>query len=386
MSKILNQINYGKQWIDDSDIQAVAEALRSDFLTQGPRVAEFEEMLCEATGARYCVAVANGTAALHLAVASLELPHGAEGITSPITFVATSNAMAYCGMQPRFADIDPATGLIDPDEIVMQITGKTSLIAPVHYAGQPCDMESISAIARERNIYIIEDAAHAIGSRYPSGDAVGSCKYSDMTTFSFHPVKTMTTGEGGAIPTNNKDLYEKLQMLRSHGITKDPDRLEQNDGPWYYEMHELGYNYRITDIQCALGISQLRKLGMFAGRRREIAAMYDEAFAGIDWLRPLSELPGNHSAWHLYVLKFDFEKIGKSRAEVMEILRERKIGTQVHYIPVHQQPYYRKKFVYEAGNYPRAEKFYEQILSIPLFPAMVKEDVDYVIEAISELR
>jgi UDP-4-amino-4,6-dideoxy-N-acetyl-beta-L-altrosamine transaminase len=379
-------IGYGRQWIDDSDIEAVAEALRSDFLTQGPRVAEFEKMLCEITGAEYCVAVANGTAALHLAVAVLDLPPDSEGITSPITFAATSNSLIYNNLHPRFADIDPATGLIDPQETKAQITGKTGVIMPVHYAGQPADMESIHAIARERNIYIIEDAAHAIGSRYQSGDAVGSCKYSDMTTFSFHPVKTMTTGEGGAITTNNKDLYEKLMMLRSHGITKDPDRLERNDGPWYYEMHELGYNYRITDIQCALGISQLRKLDMFIGRRREIVEKYNEAFSEVNWLEPLEEKPGNHSAWHLYVLKIDFNKIGKSRAEVMEILRERKIGTQVHYIPVHLQPYYKKNFGYEAGNYPRAEKFYQQILSIPLFPAMMQEDVDYVIEVIRELK
>jgi UDP-4-amino-4,6-dideoxy-N-acetyl-beta-L-altrosamine transaminase len=386
MSKIQNQINYGRQWIDESDIEAVVEALRSDFLTQGPKVAEFEEALCEKTGAKYCVAVANGTAALHLAVAALELPPDSEGITSPITFTATSNSLIYNNLHPRFADIDTTTGLIDPQEIKAQITGKTAVIMPVHYAGQACDMAAIKQIADDRKLHVIEDAAHAIGSRYPSGDAVGSCKYSDMTTFSFHPVKTMTTGEGGAITTNNKDLYEKLMMLRSHGITKDPDRLERNDGPWYYEMHELGYNYRITDIQCALGISQLRKLDMFIDRRREIAAMYDAAFAGMEWLRPLREMPGNHSAWHLYVLKIDYDKIGKSRSEVMEILRERKIGTQVHYIPVHQQPYYKKNFGYEAGNYPRAEKFYQQILSIPLFPAMVKEEVDYVIEAIRELK
>ncbi|MDP3014641.1 MAG: aminotransferase class I/II-fold pyridoxal phosphate-dependent enzyme, partial [Candidatus Subteraquimicrobiales bacterium] len=276
-----NFIPYGKQWIDEDDIKAVEEVLKSDFLTQGPKIAEFEKAICRYTGAKYCVAAANGTAALHLAVLALEIKRGSEGITSPITFVASANALIYGGLRPIFADIDEKTYNIDPTEIKKRITLKTKVLIPVHFAGQSADMAEISKIAKSKDLLIIEDAAHAIGSRYADGAKIGSCGYSDMTTFSFHPVKTITTGEGGAITTNSGKLYKRLLLLRTHGITKDEKELSQTPGPWYYEMQALGYNYRLTDIQAALGISQLKKLDKFKFRRREIVEAYNKAFSSL---------------------------------------------------------------------------------------------------------
>lgn len=389
-------LNYGKQWINDDDIYAVVETLKSDFLTQGPKVKEFEDAICEYTGAKYCVAVANGTAALHIAVASLEIEKGKEGITSPNTFMATSNSMIYNGLKPVFADIDKKTYCIDPEKIKGNITENTRLIIPVHFAGQPCDMQQIYQIATShepramsQQLFIIEDAAHAIGSRYKDGSKVGNCKYSDITIFSFHPVKTITTGEGGAITTNNKELYERLLLLRNHGITKDNSKLSIKHStlnePWYHEMQILGFNYRITDIQASLGISQLKKLDKFVTRRREIVSKYNNAFKDIDWLTIPYEKPDVYSAFHLYVLQIDFDKIGKSRKQVMEELRLKNIGTQVHYIPVHTQPYYQINYGYKWGDYPIAEDYYEKALSIPLYPKMTDNDVEYVIENILEL-
>jgi len=404
----MNQIiNYGKQWIDDDDINAVMETLKSDFLTQGPKVKEFEDAICEYTGAKYCVAVANGTAALHIAVASLEIEQGKEGITSPNTFMATSNSMIYNRLKPVFADIDKKTYCIDPEKIKEKISEKTRLITPVHFAGQPCEMESIFKIAKEENIFVIEDASHAIGSKYTDGSKVGNCKYSDLTIFSFHPVKTITTGEGGAITTNSKELYDKLLLLRNHGITKNnskfntcPVKSVQSKNnkyltgvqhstlnePWYHEMQLLGYNYRLTDIQASLGISQLKKLDNFVKRRREIVKKYNKAFNNTDWLTSPYEKPDVYSAFHLYVLQIDFDQIVKSRKQVMEELRLKNIGTQVHYIPVHTQPYYRKNFGYKYGDYPIAEDYYEKALSIPLYPKMTDEDVYYVIGKVLELN
>jgi UDP-4-amino-4,6-dideoxy-N-acetyl-beta-L-altrosamine transaminase len=388
-------LNYGKQWINDVDIQAVVDVLKSDYLTQGPKIKEFEDKICEMTGAKYCVVVANGTAALHLAVAALKIENGSEGITSPNTFIATSNSLIYSGLKPIFADIDNKTYCIDPEKIKGKITENTRLIIPVHFAGQPCDMKKIHQIAnhdaraKSHKLFIIEDASHAIGSQYADGSYVGNCKYSDMTTFSFHPVKTITTGEGGAITTNNRELYERLLLLRNHGITKDNSKFSIEHSklgePWYYEMQELGFNYRMTDMQAALGLSQIKRLTEFKQRRREIVAYYNQSFKDIDWLRIPYEAENLCSCFHLYVIQIDFEKIGKTRKEVMKYLLNKKIGTQVHYIPVHTQPYYQQNYGYKWGDYPISEEYYEKALSIPIYPKMTDEDVKYVIENILEL-
>ena len=379
----MDLIPYGRQWISEADIQIVVDILKSDYLTQGPKVKEFEEKICSITGAKYCVAVANGTAALHLAVASLQIEKGSEGITSPNTFAASANCMLYNNLIPRFADIDPRTYNIDPKNISALVNKKTKLIIPVHFAGQPEDMPSISKIAKENQLYVIEDAAHDIGSQYADGSYVGNCKYSDLTTFSFHPVKTITTGEGGAITTNSSELYDRLLMLRTHGITKDENKLSQNPGPWYYEMQELGFNYRLTDIQAALGISQLNRLNEFKQRRRVIIDRYNQSFKDIDWLKIPYEAEGLNSCFHLYVLQFDFDKIGKTRKEVMKELSSYNIGTQVHYITVNHLPYYNK---YNVDSCPIDEDYYNKCLSIPLFPAMSDTDIDYVIESIISLE
>jgi UDP-4-amino-4,6-dideoxy-N-acetyl-beta-L-altrosamine transaminase len=382
-------IPYGKHWIDEDDIAAVVDVLKSDFITQGPGIADFETSLADYLGVKYAVAVANGTAALHLAVKSLNLEKGTQGITSPNTFAASANCFIYNGLTPGFADIENKTYCIDPAEIKKRVTGQTKVIIPVHFAGQPADMEKIADIAKNNNMVIIEDASHAIGSRYGNGRLVGSCCYSDMATFSFHPVKTIATGEGGAITTNDRNLYEKLIMLRNHGITKDYSRFKMQHaeltGPWYYEMQELGFNYRMTDIQAALGISQLKKIERFIKRRRRIIKEYNRAFAAIEWLTTPYERDGVFSAFHLYVLKFDFEQINKTRSQVMQELRAKGIGTQVHYIPVHLQPYYRENYGFKEGDFPGAEDYYRQCLSIPLYPKMTDKDVQCVIAAVSAL-
>lgn len=375
-------IGYGHQYIDEADINAVTEVLRSDYLTQGPFVERFEKEICRITGAKYCVAVTSATAGLHIAVAALNCEKNTEGITTPNTFLASSNCMIYCGMRPVFADINPVSYDIDPSEIENKITRQTRLIIPVHFAGLPCDMKAISQIAKKHNLYVIEDAAHAIGSQYEDGSYVGCCTYSDMTVFSFHPVKTITTGEGGAITTNNEELYKTLLMLRSHGTTKADDLLSQNPGPWYYEMQSLGFNYRMTDMQAALGYSQLQKLSWFKERRRKIVSTYNKAFAKITGVQIPIEPENVSSCFHLYVLQIDFDKIGKTRVQVMEELKSKGIGTQVHYIPVHTQPFYKKEFGYKEGDFPVAERFYDKELSLPLYPGLSDEEVEQVIDAV----
>lgn len=384
MKKRLEFIPYGRQHIDDDDIAAVVDTLRSDFLTQGPKIIEFENAIAKRVGARYCVAFSSATAALHAAAVVAGLDKGDEGITSPNTFVASANAIAYAGARPVFADIDAKTYCISPKEIERAITKKTKALIPVDYAGNPADMEAIADIAKKQNIKIIEDAAHAIGSLYSDGSPVGCCAYSDMTVFSFHPVKTITTGEGGAITTNTKTMYEKLLLFRSHGITKNPALFHSNPGPWYYEMQCLGYNYRMTDIQAALGISQLKKLEKNKTRRREIVAMYNEAFGKNENIVIPYEAPDVSSCFHLYVVKINFGKIGKSRSILMEELKNDGIGTQVHYIPVHLQPFYRKTFLYKKGDFPIAEEFYSRALSLPLYSAMDADDVKRVITAVEK--
>jgi UDP-4-amino-4,6-dideoxy-N-acetyl-beta-L-altrosamine transaminase len=381
-------LNYGKHWIDKDDISEILKVLNSDFITQGPCIANFESAMADYLGAQYAVAVANGTAALHLAVKALNLEQGMEGITSPITFVASSNCFLYNGLKPVFADIEKNTYCIDPIQIERRLSSKTAVIVPVHFAGQPCEMDQISSLALKNRISIIEDAAHAIGSRYKNGKKVGSCYCSQMTIFSFHPVKTIATGEGGLITTNTQKIYEKLLQIRNHGITKDQSKFNllpsmSEPGPWYYEMQELGFNYRMTDIQAALGMSQLKKIDSFIKRRRQIVDAYNNAFVDFDWLTTPYEAENVFSAFHLYVLKIDFEKINKSRTQVMQELRSKGVGTQVHYIPVHLQPYYRKHFGYQIGDYPQSEHYYQQCLSIPLYPKMTDKDVMRVIQAVS---
>ncbi len=382
-------MSYGAQSIDDEDIRAVVEVLKSDFLTQGPKIKEFEKALCDLTGARYCVAVANGTAALHMAVAALGIGSAIEGITSPNTFVASANCLIYNNIKPVFVDIDKRTYNIDPHDIEKKVTGKTKLIIPVHFAGQPADIKEINKIAAKCGAFIIEDAAHAIGSIDEEGNRIGGCKYSDMTAFSFHPVKTITTGEGGAITTNSEHLFEELVMLRTHGISHNNARyVYPNNGslPWYYEMQKLGFNYRLTDLQASMGISQLKKLEYFKRRRREIVDRYNKAFWDSDFLTIPFEREGVSSCFHLYVLQIDFQRIGKSREEIMAGLRSRNIGTQVHYIPVYTHPYYQSNFDYSWGMCPVAEDYYRNALSIPLHPGLTDDDVDYIIQKIMDIN
>jgi UDP-4-amino-4,6-dideoxy-N-acetyl-beta-L-altrosamine transaminase len=383
MEQRRNILPYGRQWIDEEDIAAVVRVLKSPFLTQGPAVEEFEQALCAYTGAKYCVTVANGTAALHLAVAALNISTPSSGITSPITFIASANALVYNKIRPLFADIDKQTANMSPVFLEKTLQSDSKVVIPVHFSGNIAPMQEISKIARKQNCLIIEDAAHALGARYSNGDRVGSNTYSDMTIFSFHPLKTITTGEGGAVTTNDLKLYERLCRLRSHGITKDPSLLSKSPGPWYHEMQELGFNYRLTDIQAALGVSQLKKIDRFINRRRDIVAQYDKAFAGCKGVTLLSR-EDRTSAHHLYVLLVDFVSLGKNRKQIMEGLYQQGIGTQVHYIPVYDQPFYKENFNVEAGSYPNAQSYYEQCLSLPLYPAMTEEDVQRVIAAIKK--
>lgn len=393
----LDVISYGRQSIDDSDIDSVVEVLKSSNLTQGVKVGEFEKALCEYAGAKYAVAVSNGTAALHIACLAAGLKEGDEFITSPNTFVASANCGVYCGARPVFADIREDTYNIDPKEIGRNITSKTRVVIPVHFAGQICDMVEINSVVKEKQakykekIFIIEDASHALGSVY-KGSKAGSCAYSDMTVMSFHPVKHITTGEGGVVFTNDEKLYKKLKLLRSHGITNNEDELvskEQAYGPsglnpWYYEQQVLGFNYRITDIQCALGISQLEKIDYFLRKRRRIFEAYRQAFKDNKFVKTPFESSDSFTNWHLYVLQIDFNALGRDGADVIKRLRGKGVITQVHYIPVHTQPFYRKHFGTNWGDCPRAEGYYKKCLSIPIFPTMSNKDVKKVVRCMSE--
>lgn len=387
----LGHISYGRQSIDDEDIQAVIEVLKSDCLTQGPKISEFEQRLCELTGAQFCVAVNSGTSALHIACLAADAQQGDEVITSPNSFVASANCAVYCGASPVFADIDPKTYNISPKEIGSKITEMTKIIIPVHFAGQSCDMEGIRKIVQEKEkkfghkIIIIEDAAHALGSKY-KGAQVGSCQFSDMTIMSFHPVKHITTAEGGAILTNNKDLFNKLKKLRSHGITNNPDELKyESPGSWYYEQQYLGFNYRITDVQCALGISQLNKLPAFIKRRREIVDTYNRFFKDNPLIHTPYENDRKETNFHLYVVQVNFEQMKLDRKQSIDELKKRNIYTQVHYIPIHTQPFYRDRYQTNWGDFPVCEGYYKKCLSIPLYPNMNDDDVRKVVSSITEL-
>jgi UDP-4-amino-4,6-dideoxy-N-acetyl-beta-L-altrosamine transaminase len=388
-------IPYSRQWIGEEDISEVIDVLRSDLITQGPRIKEFEEKLALYCGAQFAVAVSTGTAALHLACLAAGIGEGDEVITSPITFLASANSILYCGGKPVFADIDPQTYNVDVAAIKKSITSRTKGIIPVHFAGQPCEMEEIEKIARQNNLVVIEDSCHALGSEY-KGFKTGGCQFSDMAIFSFHPVKHIATGEGGAVLTNNPELYKKLQIFRNHGVVKEPQDFLQPElglengtsrpNPWYYEMQQLGYNFRITDMQCALGISQLKKLDRFVARRRELVDKYNRAFQKKCWITIPKQSSHVKSSYHLYVIQMEFDKIGKTRAEVMFRLSEKGIGSQVHYIPIPWQPFYRKKYGYKPDSFLYAKEYYNKTLSLPLFPSLEDNEIDYVIDNIIRLH
>lgn len=373
----MKYLPYGRQDIDENDIRQVIKVLRSDWITQGPMIAEFEKALCVHTGAKYAVAVSSGTAALHIAALASGLKKGDEAITSPVTFVASANCILYAGARPVFADIDEDTVNIDPEEISRKVNRKTKAIIPVHFSGQPCDLISIRNIARKSGLAVIEDASHALGALY-RGSKTGSCEYSDMTVFSFHPVKHITTGEGGAVMTNRRDLYKKLLMLRNHGITRDTGRRNE---AWYYEQRLLGFNYRITDFQCALGLSQLKRLGRFVEERKRTAGYYNDKLSGIEGLMLPYEAPSAASSWHLYCVRL---RDAASRRRAFDRLRKAGIGTQVHYIPVHLQPYYRKNLGYKKGDYPKAERYYSGALTLPVYPGLELKDLKRVVKIMKE--
>lgn len=376
------KIYYGHQYIDEADVAAVTDVLRYHDLTCGPKIGELENKLCALTGAKYAVVCSSGTAALHIACLAAGVGEGDEVITTPITFAASANCALYCGARPVFADIDPETYNIDPEKVRAAVTDRTRAVVAVDYTGQSAALDPILEICREHGLILIEDGAHVIGTRY-KGRANGSV--SDMTTFSFHPVKTVTGGEGGAVLTNDEDLYRRLLLYRSHGITRDVSLMEHEpDGPWYYEQVALGYNYRMTDIQAALIISQLDKLPMFRTRRKEITARYNEAFARIPSLYVQREIPESDTTRHLYILRIIPEKLTIDRRQFFDALTAENVCCNVHYIPTYYFPYY-EKLGYHRGLCPNAEKLYEEILSLPLYYAMTDEDVESVIEAVTKI-
>mgnify|MGYP000040039734 CR=1 FL=1 len=392
-------IPYSKQSLDHDDIEAVVQTLKSDWITQGPAISEFEKAVANKVGAKYAIAVATGTAALHCACFAAGVGEGDEIITAPITFAASGNCALFLGASVKFVDIRPDTYCMDYEKLEEAITPNTKAIIPVDFSGQPCNMDEINAIARKHNVIVIQDAAHSLGAVY-KGKTVG--ELAPMTIFSFHPVKNITSGEGGMVVTNDEALAEKVRLFRTHGITNNDDHMilkeqaadnespDQNSknpdtrSPWYYEMQELGYNFRITDIQCSLGLSQLKKLDHFVARRQEIAQRYNDAFAESPYLVTPHVEPDRQSAWHLYMLRLKLDKINKTRREVFEQLRGLGIGVHVHYIPLHLLPYYRTRFGYSRGDFPESEAYYDSALTIPLFPSMTNDDCERVIKSVLE--
>ena len=390
-------ISYGKQHIDEDDIKAVVEALKSDFMTQGPKIKEFEDLVASYHKAKYAVAFSNGTAALHAAYYALGLEKDDEFITSPITFVASSNGGLYLEGIPKFVDIDEKTYNIDLEKLEAVITDKTKIITPVSFAGFPVDLKKIKEIADKHNLKIIHDAAHAIGALR---DGYSVSDFADATILSFHPVKHVATGEGGMVLTNNEEVYKKMLIFRTHGITREETLLIENHGPWYYEMQELGYNYRITDMQCSLGITQMKKLDNSLYERNRIAKTYDNELSDLDWLtlpssyfdktwlsdssyKGLQEKPLNLNSYHLYPILLSTEE---ERLKFVNYMRENNIFVQVHYIPVHLMPYYREKFGYKKGDFPIAENFYSREVSLPMYPTISKEELRYIIEIIKKYK
>ena len=375
-------LSYGRQFIDDEDIQAVIDTLKSDYLTCGPRITQLEQKLCDITGAKYCVAVSNGTAALHIAALAADIGPGDEVITTPITFAASANCALYCGARPVFADINPHTYNIDPASILSHITPRTKAVVAVDFTGQAAELDEIRAICREHGLILIEDAAHSIGTRY-KGQPVGSL--ADMTAFSFHPVKTVTAGEGGAVTTNNKELYDKLVLLHAHGITRDRSQMvHPTDDPWYNEQAAYGFNYRMTEIQAALLMSQLNKLDRFSRRRREIVKKYDAAFSRIPQLQVQQEIPASETTRHLYILRLRSEMLKCTRREFFDAMGAEGIHSQVHYMPVYWHSYY-ESLGYEKGLCPQAERYYQEVMSLPLYYSLTDQDVEDVIHIVSKL-
>lgn len=372
---------YGRQSVNEEDISAVVEALRSDFLTTGPRVERFENEVAGYTGTRHAVAVSSGTAALHCAMAAAGIGPGDEVILPPMTFAATANAVVYQNGVPVFADVDPETLLIDPEDVENKITPRTKAVIAVDYAGQPCAYDRLRSIAKRHHLVLIADACHAIGATYKGKPGA---TFADMTIFSFHPVKHITTGEGGMIVTNDPALAERMRRFRNHGINADHAQRAQT-GTWYYEITDMGFNYRITDIQCALGSSQLKRLPTFIEQRRNLAGAYDRAFTGHAFIQPLHKNPDTGHVYHLYVVKADFDGMGIGRKAFFADLRTAGIGANVHYIPVHLHPFYRERFGTQEGLCPVAENAYHNILSLPIHPEMDISDVDYTVEHMNRL-
>lgn len=378
-------IPYGHQHITEEDIQAVVEVLKSDYMTQGPKIGEFEKRFARYIGASYACMVSNGTAALHLCAMALDIRPGDKVITTPITFVASANGFRYLGAEIVFCDIDPETYLLDLDKLEDLLKksprGTYKAVVPVDFAGYPIDEERLRRLSDDYGFAIVVDACHAPGAWFTDSKGrkqmVGNCKYADLTCFSFHPVKHIATGEGGAVTTNNPKLYERVNLYRTHGVTKNPNLLTRNDGGWYYEMQELGYNYRITEMQAALGISQLGRLEWSLSRRGEIASRYDEAFAGHPGIRTPFRAEGLRHAFHLYIIQVD------RRKELYDFLRANNIFAQVLYIPAHTMPYYRQ-FGWKKGDFPVAEEYYRHCLALPMFPSLTDEEQDWVIEKVLE--
>jgi UDP-4-amino-4,6-dideoxy-N-acetyl-beta-L-altrosamine transaminase len=378
---------YGRQSLNEADIAAVVEVLHSDFLTQGPAIPRFEKAVAGWCGASHGIAMANGTATLHCAALAMGLGAGDWLWTSPITFVASANAGRYCGAQVDFVDVDPGTACMSVEQLEAKLQAAEKvgrlpkIVVPVHFAGQSCDMPRIHTLGQKYGFRILEDAAHALGGSY-QGERIGNCRWSDAVSHSFHPVKIVTSGEGGMITANDDELAWRIATLRTHGITRDAHRMQgESDGPWYYQQIELGYNYRMTDIQAALGASQMERLDSFAARRRELADLYDRTLAGLP-LHPLARDPAGISGWHLYMIRLNLAEIApRTRREVFESLRAQGIGVNVHYIPVHLQPDY-AQFGFKKGDFPEAERYYEECITLPMFPAMRDEDVMRVKDAL----
>lgn len=382
-------IPYGRQSISDADIEAVVAVLRSDFLTQGPAVARFEQAVLDHCRAKHAIAVSNATAALHIACLALGLGPGDWLWTSPNTFVASANCGLYCGARVDFVDIDPVTYNLCPEALERKLLQAEQegrlpkIVVPVHFSGQPCDMRAIHALSQRFGFRIIEDASHAIGGRYLD-DPIGSCRYSDITVFSFHPVKVITTGEGGMAVTNDDELAQRLGLLRSHGITREPELMTQPmDGAWYYQQVTLGFNYRMTDLQAALGASQMQLLEHYVARRHQLAHRYNELLAELPLTLPWQH-PDGYSGLHLYVIRLQADKVGRSHHEVFEYLRSKEIMVNLHYIPVHTQPYY-QQMGFKAGDFPEAERYYAEAISIPMFPTLTAAQQDEVVAALREV-
>ncbi len=382
-------IPYAKQYIDKEDIQAVVEILQSDWLTQGPTIEIFEKTIADYCGVKYAVAVNSATSALHIACLAAGLGTGDSLWTSPNTFVASANCALYCGAKVDFVDIDSQTYNISTSELEKKLVRAKELnrlpkiVIPVHFAGQSCDMEKIASLSKKYGFASIEDASHAIGGRYKN-TKIGSCKYSDMTVLSFHPVKIITTGEGGMVLTNRRDLYENLILLRSHGITRNPDLMtETSHGPWYYQQIDLGFNYRMTEIQAALGVSQMSRLNEFLTRRHKIADRYNKMLENLPLILPWQH-PDSYSAFHLYVIRLQLDRIKKSHRQVFEELRNKHINVNLHYIPVHTQPYY-QKMGFKKGDFPMAEQYYQEAISIPMYYSLKDNEQEYVVEKLHEV-